>query len=134
MSDLEINEITPEINFGTLIWALYQKTQKSVLVLVVLIDEYYSLVTRNMGNSELAQANADVLHNFFAALKRPEVSEHNRFTLVTGITRYGLTSMDSGANHLVYILLDQKYAGLCGFNLEELIHILPIIWNNPLQP
>jgi hypothetical protein len=102
--------------FGRLITALHDKTNARV---AVLIDEYDAPVTNNMDNLALAQANAKVLHDFFAALKKPTVSPCLRFTLVTGITRYALTSMDSGANHLNDISLDPDFAGICGFTLEE---------------
>jgi hypothetical protein len=74
--------------------ALYQKTKTEV---VVLIDEYDAPVTRNMDNLEVAKANAIILHDFFAMLKDTVVSPYIHFTFVTGITRYSLTSMDSGA-------------------------------------
>jgi hypothetical protein len=115
-AELEIQKDTPSAFLAKLITALYDKNQNEV---VVLIDEYDAPVTSNMGNMEVAEANANVLHNFFATLKRPEVSRCIRFTFVTGITRYALTSMDSGANHLTDISLLPKYAGICGFTLEE---------------
>jgi hypothetical protein len=73
----------------------------------VLIDEYDAPVTRAMGKKDIAQANADILHNLFAILK--ECGDYIHFTFVTGITRYALTSMDSGANHLIDISLDPQY-------------------------
>jgi hypothetical protein len=39
--------------------------------------------------------------------------------MVTGITRYALTSMDSGPNHLNDISLDPRFDGLCGFTIDE---------------
>jgi hypothetical protein len=113
--NLKIPETQLAVYFQFLIEELYLQRNKTGVV--VLIDEYDAPVTREMANKEIAQANADVLHNFFATLKT--VRDYLRFTFVTGITRYALTSMDSGANHLTDISLDPKYAGLCGFTLEE---------------
>jgi uncharacterized membrane-anchored protein YjiN (DUF445 family) len=113
---LEITGETPGTYLGNLILALSEQSKAEV---AVLIDEYDAPVTRHMANQELAKANAVILHDFFAILKKPYVAPNIRFTLVTGITRYALTSMDSGANHLVDISLDPNYAGLCGFTLEE---------------
>jgi hypothetical protein len=113
--NLKIPETQIAVYFKLLIKALYLHRNKTKVV--VLIDEYDAPVTRAMANKELAQANAKVLHNFFATLKT--VRKYLRFTFVTGITRYALTSMDSGPNHLVDISLDPQYAGLCGFTLEE---------------
>ncbi|MDR1050948.1 MAG: AAA family ATPase [Deltaproteobacteria bacterium] len=113
---VEVGYDSPDICFGNLINELYNLDNSKV---VVLIDEYDAPVTRNMDNPEVAQANAKILHDFFAVLKDPDAASKTLFTLVTGITRYALTSMDSGPNHLNDISLDPRYAGLCGFTLEE---------------
>jgi hypothetical protein len=113
---VEVTASLPGNYFHSLITALYKKFNSKV---VVLIDEYDAPVTRYMDNIELAQANAGILHDFFSVLKMENVLKCLRFTLVTGITRYALTSMDSGPNHLVDISLDPKYAGICGFTLDE---------------
>jgi hypothetical protein len=102
--------------FASLVQALHKSAESEV---AVLIDEYDAPVTRNMSDIALAQANAKVLHNFFATLKNDDVSPFIHFTMVTGITRYALTSMDSGPNHLNDISLEPNYAGICGFTLEE---------------
>jgi hypothetical protein len=102
--------------FASLVQALHKSAESEV---AVLIDEYDAPVTRNMRDVALAQANADVLHIFFATLKNDDVSSFIHFTLVTGITRYALTSMDSRPNHLNDISLKADYAGICGFTLEE---------------
>ncbi|MDR1164779.1 MAG: AAA family ATPase [Deltaproteobacteria bacterium] len=115
-ANVKVNNDFPDLCFGSLIKALYNRYESEV---VVLIDEYDAPVTRNMGNLKVAQANAEILHAFFAILKDPDVASKTLLTLVTGITRYALTSMDSGPNHLNDISLDPKYAGLCGFILEE---------------
>jgi hypothetical protein len=115
--DLRITA-TPESSeyITDLVMALHNKYDSKV---AVLIDEYDAPVTRNMDKPELARANADVLHAFFAELKNDDVSERVAFTLVTGITRYALTSMDSGPNHLNDLSLDPRYAGICGFTVDE---------------
>jgi hypothetical protein len=46
--------------------ALYKTCNSEV---VVLINEYDAPVTRNMSNVVLTEANAKILHNFFATLK-----------------------------------------------------------------
>ncbi|MDR2199117.1 MAG: AAA family ATPase [Deltaproteobacteria bacterium] len=113
---VDVQGVTPDMYFGNLIRALHKQFNSKV---AVLIDEYDFPVTVNMENSEIAEDNAKVLHQFFSALKRVDVSPCVRFTLVTGITRYALTSMDSGPNHLNDISLNPRYAGICGFTLEE---------------
>jgi hypothetical protein len=107
---------TSDMYFESLILALHNESKTEI---AVLIDEYDAPVTRNMANVEMAQANADILHDFFATLKKPEIMDRVRFTFITGITRHVLTSMDSGTNQLADISMDPKYAGLCGFTLAE---------------
>ncbi|MDR0620710.1 MAG: AAA family ATPase [Deltaproteobacteria bacterium] len=116
---ISIKAPTPDTYFANLIEALYEKYGlKDDSGVVVLIDEYDAPVTRNMDNLEVAQANAKILHDFFAVLKTDEVADSVHFTLVTGITRYALTSMDSGPNHLNDISLDARYSGICGFSVD----------------
>jgi hypothetical protein len=112
---------------GSLIQALKKQYNSSV---VVLVDEYDAPVTRHMDNQKLAETNAGVLHDFFASLKDNAVSSCVHFSFVTGITRYALTSMDSGPNHFKDISLEPKYAGICGFTLEE----FDSLFANRLEP
>jgi hypothetical protein len=112
---LQLPKATFANYFGNLIKALYE--QNNGTKVVVLIDEYDAPVTRQMSEQPIAEANAKVLHNFFATLK--ECGDYIHFTFVTGITRYALTSMDSGPNHLNDISLEPEYACICGFTIEE---------------
>ncbi|MDR0550358.1 MAG: AAA family ATPase [Deltaproteobacteria bacterium] len=102
--------------FDGLIKAVSKKTNSQV---AVLIDEYDAPVTRNMANVSVATENAKVLHDFFAKLKVDEVADCVAFTLITGVTRCALNSMDSGANHLNDISLAPEYDGICGFTIPE---------------
>ena len=113
--NLDIPEMEPSEYFGELLAELHKATGKTA---VVLIDEYDAPVTRNMGDLKLAQANAEILHNFLATLKDLSVAPSVFFTFVTGITRFALTT-ESGPNYLVDISMDPKYAGICGFTLDE---------------
>ncbi|MDR1655989.1 MAG: AAA family ATPase, partial [Deltaproteobacteria bacterium] len=117
-SNLDVMGDSPDIYFGRLIKALYESTNSKV---VILVDEYDAPVTRMMEDQKIAKSNAKVLHDFFAILKAPDVVPCIHFTMVTGITRYALTSMDSGANHLNDISLNPKYGGICGFLRDELV-------------
>jgi hypothetical protein len=115
--NLKVGGATSDMRLRFLVRALHEKTGSEV---AVLIDEYDAPVTRNMDDLASARANAKVLHGFFAALKDYDVSSRLRFTLVTGITRYALTSMDlRGPGRLNDISLEPAYAGICGFTLEE---------------
>ncbi|MDR1486669.1 MAG: AAA family ATPase [Deltaproteobacteria bacterium] len=115
-NNLRVRGDSPNAYFSGLIKALHTKYKTKV---VVLIDEYDDPVTANMEEPHLAKANAKILRSFFASLKKPYVTSSLHFTFVTGITRYALTSMDSGPNHLNDISLDPAYAGICGFLATE---------------
>jgi hypothetical protein len=130
-ANLTINELTSDKYFESLIEALYKKggaTDDSKVV--ILIDEYDDPVTSNIDNQEVAQANAKYLRKFFATLKKPAVHKAIRFTFVTGITRYALTSLDSGPNHLNDISLDPRYEGICGFTKDE----FPSLFADLMEP
>jgi hypothetical protein len=113
---LKLKNASLGVYFRRLIEALYKATDFKSKV-VILIDEYDSPVTENMDNDKVTKANIRILRKFFATLKT--VTDAIHFTFVTGITRYALTSMDSGPNHLNDISLDGRYAGICGFTTEE---------------
>ncbi|MDR1870561.1 MAG: AAA family ATPase [Deltaproteobacteria bacterium] len=116
--DLKIDAPSPAKYFGALIKALYLKYNQTQVA--ILVDEYDAPVTRMMGkNKAIALENAAILRDFFAAPKDSLDLNYIRFMLVTGITRYGMASMDTGPNYFNDISLDPKYAGICGFTLEE---------------
>ncbi|MDR1608416.1 MAG: AAA family ATPase [Deltaproteobacteria bacterium] len=120
--NLAIAGDSPGAYFIGLINALYDKYKvKSGFnpEVAILIDNYDAPVTRNMDNLAVAKANNKILQDFFATLKDEDVAPCIRFTLVTGVTRYGLPSMDSGLNHLNDISLEPEYNGICGFSADD---------------
>jgi hypothetical protein len=84
---------------------------------VLLIDEYDAPISRHVEALPLAEANAKVLHGFYSSLKN--IEKHLHFAFVTGITRFALTAMDSGPNQFKDISLDRRFAGICGFTLDD---------------
>ncbi|MDR1314652.1 MAG: AAA family ATPase, partial [Deltaproteobacteria bacterium] len=71
---------------------------------VILVDEYDAPVTDHISDRNLALACRDVLHDFYRSIKKN--IEHVRFAFVTGITRFAMTSLDSGANMFKDISID----------------------------
>jgi hypothetical protein len=55
---------------------------------------------------------------FYGALKAAEDSRG--FTFITGITKFSQTSVFSKLNILDDLTLDEDFAEICGFTLEEL--------------
>jgi hypothetical protein len=85
---------------------------------VILIDEYDAPVARHISNRKLAADNREVLHDFYTSIKRN--IDFIRFALVTGISRFTMTALDSGPNNFVDISLMPDYAAICGFTISEL--------------
>jgi Predicted AAA-ATPase/PD-(D/E)XK nuclease superfamily len=105
--------------FKELIEAVAEKTGKQV---VVLIDEYDRPIIDYIDPYNLEKANAqrDILKAFFSILKN--ASNHIRFLLITGVSKFSKVSIFSELNHLSDLTLDPKYAALCGYTQEELEH------------
>jgi hypothetical protein len=108
---------SPGARLAGLVKALQRERRSKVAVLV---DEYDYPVYDNMGDPKTAKANAMVLHDFYGALRRPDVAERVHFTLVIGITNFGLPLMELGPDHLIDISLDPRFSGICGYTLDEL--------------
>ncbi|MDR1312307.1 MAG: ATP-binding protein [Deltaproteobacteria bacterium] len=84
---------------------------------VILVDEYDAPVTDHILDRNLALACRNVLHDFYRSIKSNLRYVH--FAFVTGITRFAMTAVDSGANNFLDISLDKKFSGICGFTLNE---------------
>jgi hypothetical protein len=84
---------------------------------VILVDEYDAPVTKHIENRNLALACRDVLHDFYTSIKTN--IKYVRFAFVTGITRFALPPVDSGANNFKDISIDSRFAGICGFTRSE---------------
>jgi hypothetical protein len=84
---------------------------------VVLIDEYDAPVTNNLSKLKLVQDNREVLRDFYFILK--SCDEYLRFVFVTGVTRYAFMGLSAGLNQLNDLTLDENFAGVCGFTIDE---------------
>jgi hypothetical protein len=101
--------------FGELLEGVYAKFDVGV---VILVDESDAPMADHISDMELALANRDVLRGFFRCIKQNIDYIHLAF--VTGITRFAMTTLDSGSNNFVDISLLPEYAGICGFTPSEL--------------
>jgi hypothetical protein len=84
---------------------------------VILVDEHDYTVTKYVSNSELALCNRNVLQDFYQLMKSN--IKFIRFAFVTGITRFAMTSLESGPNNFTDICLMSEFAGICGFTIKE---------------
>jgi hypothetical protein len=105
--------------FRELIEEIVEKTGKKV---VILIDEYDKPIIDYIDPYDVTKANAqrDILKHFFSTLKGS--SNHIRFLLITGVSKFSKVSIFSDLNHLKDLTLDRKFAGLCGYTQAELEH------------
>jgi Predicted AAA-ATPase/PD-(D/E)XK nuclease superfamily len=103
--------------FKELIKKIAKQTGKQV---VVLIDEYDRPIIDYIDPYNLDKANKqrDILKSFFSILK--SASNHIRFLLITGVSKFARVSIFSDLNHLIDLTLDHKYAALCGYTQAEL--------------
>jgi hypothetical protein len=93
-------------------------SKKHGVGVVILVDEYDAPVTKHIPDRKLAEANRDVLHDFYQSIKTN--IDYIHFAFVTGITRFAMTAMDSGPNNFLDISLMPEFAGICGFTPSEL--------------
>ncbi|MDR1038646.1 MAG: AAA family ATPase [Deltaproteobacteria bacterium] len=100
---------------GQLLEGIYEKSGVGA---VVLVDEYDAPVIDHILDLKLASDNCKVLHDFYRSMKTN--IDYIHFALVTGITRFAMTSMDSGPNNFKDISILANFAGICGFTIGEL--------------
>jgi len=116
---LAIESENPGLAFQELIEKAAAKTGKQV---VVLIDEYDRPIIDYMDPYDLEKARTqrDILKEFFGILKN--ASDHIRFLLITGVSKFSKVSIFSELNHLTDLTLDDQFAALCGYTQDELEH------------
>ena len=116
---IKLSNKSPGIAFRELITKVREKTGKQV---VILIDEYDKPIIDYIDPYNLEQANEqrDILKEFFSILKGS--SNHIRFLLITGVSKFARVSIFSDLNHLTDLTLDPEYAALCGYTQAELEH------------
>jgi hypothetical protein len=113
--DVKLKHHYYDTSVTELIENIYKKYKKTV---VVLFDEYDDPVSSKIDNMNLAKKNAEVLRIFYSGFKSS--NDMLRFVLVTGVTRYAMMGISAGFNLLTDISLDERYAAICGFTLNEL--------------
>ncbi len=116
----------PHIWFRSLLQGLYAHYR---LKPVVLIDKYDAPVTRLLEDEvepTTRTAILGLLRDFYRVLKSEESSLH--FVFITGVSRFGKTSLFSALNNLTDISQDVRYAPLCGFTEQEVsTYLIPYL-------
>ena len=105
----------PDQHFKTLLSIIFH----SVFDPVVLVDEYDSPVTQELDKTlgkpnDLVKDNLTILKAFFQALKGKAT-----FQFVTGVTKFAMSGLFSGANDRDDITLAPQYSTICGYTRAE---------------
>ncbi|CDG49659.1 AAA family ATPase [Cardinium endosymbiont of Bemisia tabaci] len=86
--------------------------------IVVLIDEYDAPIVNLTKGSDLEKANIKVMKDFFMALK--SLNSYFQFTFITGVSKFSLSDVFSGANHLKDITIDASADAMFGYTQQEI--------------
>ena len=103
------------VRLNNIINVAFQQTGKQV---VLLIDEYDSLMLNTITDVHTQNAVRVHLNNLFSPIK--DLDPCLKFVFITGITKFSQMSIFSTLNNLTDISLNKNYATLCGITDEEL--------------
>ena len=107
-----------ELRFMALIMAAWNATGTGV---VVLIDEYDKPLLECDDNQR--NDYEDILRGFYSVLKTCD--RNIRFSMLTGVARFGKVSVFSALNNLKDISLAEDYNEICGISQSELEENFP---------
>jgi hypothetical protein len=103
-------------SLNELVMQLKKRTDTRI---VILVDEYDSPILSALEDPKKAMANATVLGGFFNTIKDLNQNEYIRLAFVTGVSKFSMTSIFSGANIFTDISEKKEYANICGITLDE---------------
>jgi hypothetical protein len=112
---LSLSDSPVSDKLGELIEKLHQSTGQKV---VILVDEYDKPIIDHLKRLEIAEANREILQNFYQILKAAD--EHLRFIFLTGVSKFSKISIFSGLNNLRDITMSDEFATICGYTQTEL--------------
>ncbi|MBQ7606563.1 MAG: AAA family ATPase [Desulfovibrionaceae bacterium] len=102
------------LTFANLIRKIYQESGS----VVVLIDEYDSLILANIDDTSCANSMRLLLCPFYMTLKA--LDRYLRFVFITGISKFSKVGVFSAMNNLQDISLSEKYVDIVGYTQQEL--------------
>ena len=108
-------ETTLALRFKGIISRAYEKTGTPV---VILVDEYDKPLLQAIGDKPLQEEFRATLKPFYGVLKT--MDRCIKFGMLTGVTKFGKTSVFSDLNNLKDISMDRRYVNLCGITEQEL--------------
>ena len=112
---LESKALPLGMRFEKVIEGAYKKTGHRVAILV---DEYDKPMLQAIDNSALQDDFRSILKGFYGALK--SMDSCIKFSMLTGVTKFGKVSVFSDLNNLNDISMDANYYDICGITESEL--------------
>ncbi|TSJ80711.1 MAG: ATP-binding protein [Candidatus Cardinium sp.] len=91
--------------------------------IVVLIDEYDVPIVHLTKGSDLEKANIKVMKDFFMTLK--SLNDYFQLTFITGVSKFSLSDVFSGANHLDDITISKDADAMFGYTQDEILSTFP---------
>jgi len=89
---------------------------------VLLIDEYDKPLLGHLGHPDV-EGFRNALKSFYSVIK---TCEHlQRFTFITGVSKFSKVSIFSDLNNLTDVTLSTKTATLCGYTHDEVLKYFP---------
>lgn len=117
--DIALDDNDKQSGLGYMFRALVLKTQEKYgKRVVVLIDEYDKPILDNIDNDPIALEVRGILKSLYSQLK--DLDSSIRFTMLTGVSKFGQMSLFSGLNHIRDITINKEYSALCGYTQKEL--------------
>ena len=101
---------------------IHTAEQKTGHKVVVLVDEYDSMMLHSLGDAERQNAIRDRFQDLFMPLKSED--GHLQFVFITGISKFSQMGIFSKLNQLNNISMNPFYETICGITEEELTTIL----------
>jgi hypothetical protein len=89
---------------------------------VILVDEYDKPLLGKLGTPGVREIQ-DLLKTFYGVIKTTE--EHQRFALITGVSKFSKVSIFSDLNNLTDLTMNAQFATLLGYTQEELEENFP---------
>ena len=111
----EISETSLPLRFKGIIQRAYEQTGHRVAILV---DEYDKPMLQAIGNEELQKSFRSTLQAFYSVIKTMDGCI--KFTLLTGVTKFGKISVFSALNNLMDLSMWNEYNAICGITEQEL--------------
>lgn len=108
-------EVTPGTRLSGLIQRAYKKTGLKV---VLIFDEYDAPLLSHLNNSKDLDRVRTILQEFYGPIKL--CTAYERFTFITGITKFSQLSIFSTLNNLTNITMLPQFASACGFTEKEM--------------